>query len=277
VTTADRVGAPPRPAGGGPKHALGALWAARWLLSQWVRRDFTVQYRQSVLGPLWAVVQPLSLLLVYGIVFRQVLNVQPPRGSYLVFALCGLIPWTFVASATTRSVQSLANAAPIIKQVSFPRSVVPLAATGVTVVDLVLGTVVLLVTQVVANGRLHLATLSLVVVYLDLVLVLGAVSVVGALVGALVRDVRFLVPLVLQVAFIATPVMYPRSLVPPRFRWAYDLNPVGRVIEAVRGAVIDGRWPSPALLAGLTVAGIVLLAAAVLYSSAIEDRLPDVL
>lgn len=257
--------------------SLAALWAARWLLVQWVRRDFTVQYRQSALGPLWAIVQPLSLLVVYGVVFRQVLNVQASRGSYLVFALCGLVPWTFVASATTRSVQSLATAAPIIKQVSFPRSVVPLAATGVTVVDLVLGTAVLLVTQLVANGRVHLATLSLVVIYFDLVLVLASVSVVGALVGALVRDVRFLVPLLLQVGFIATPVMYPRSLVPPRFAWVYDLNPIGRVIEAVRAAVIDGRWPSPALLGGLTLAGMLLLLLAVRYSAAIEDRLPDLL
>lgn len=274
MTTADGVLAPPRHPG---RRPLAGLWHARWLLSQWVRRDFTVQYRQSALGPLWAVVQPLSLLVVYGIVFRQVLDVRPPRGSYLVFALCGLIPWTFVASATTRSVQSLANAAPIIKQVSFPRCVVPLAATGVTVVDLALGTVVLLVTQVVANGRLHLATLSLVVIYLDLVLILAALSVVGALVGALVRDVRFLVPLLLQVGFIATPVMYPRNLVPSRFGWAYDLNPIGRVIEATRAAVVDGRWPSPALLAGLTLAGALLLIAAVHYSSAIEDRLPDLL
>jgi len=272
VKLAEGAQAPPRRDG-----ALSSLWAARWLLAQWVRRDFTVQYRQSALGPLWAIVQPLSLLVVYGIVFRQVLDVRPPGGSYLVFALCGLVPWTFVASASSRSVQSLANAAPIIKQVSFPRSVVPLAATGVTVVDLVLGTVVLLGTQVVANGRLHLATLSLVIVYADLILVLAALSVIGALVGALVRDVRFLIPLVLQVGFIATPVMYPASLVPPRFAWAYDLNPIGRVIEAVRAAVIDGRWPSPALLSGLTLAGALLLLAAIHYSSSIEDRLPDLL
>lgn len=273
MTAAGTAVATPRRTGG----PLRSLWAARWLLLQWVRRDFTVQYRQSALGPLWALVQPLSLLVVYGIVFRQVLNVRPPQGSYLAFALCGLVPWTFVASAVTRSVQSLANAAPIIKQVSFPRSVVPLAATGVTVVDLALGTVVLLATQLVANGRLHVATLSLVVIYLDLVLVLAAVSVVAALVGALVRDIRFLIPLVLQVGFIATPVMYPRSLVPSRFGWVYDLNPVGRVIEAVRAAVIEGRWPSPALLAGLTLGGVVLLVAALLYSAAIEDRLPDLL
>ena len=274
MTAAGGAVATPRHTDGGARRSL---WGARWLLLQWVRRDFTVQYRQSALGPLWALVQPLSLLLVYGIVFRQVLDVRPPRGSYLAFALCGLVPWTFVASAPTRSVQSLANAAPIIKQVSFPRSVVPLAATGVTIVDLALGTLVLLVTQVASNGRLHLATLALVVIYLDLVLVLAALSVIGALVGALVRDIRFLVPLVLQVGFIATPVMYPRSLVPSRFGWVYDLNPVGRVIEAVRAAVIDGRWPSPALLAGLTLAGVVLLLGAVLYSAAIEDRLPDLL
>jgi len=253
------------------------LWAARWLLLQWVRRDFTVQYRQSALGALWAVGQPLSLLLVYGLVFRNVLGVRPPQGSYLVFALCGLVPWTFVASAVNRSVTSLANASPIIKQVYFPRAVVPLAATGVTMIDLAAGTSVLLVVQVLANGQLHLASLSLALIYLDLVLVLGAVSVVASLLGALVRDVRFLMPLLLQVGFIATPVMYPRSLVPVRFGWLYDLNPVGRVIEAVRAAVIEGRWPAPALLGALTVVGIVLLGLAIWYSAAIEERLPDLL
>lgn len=262
---------------GRDRSPLSELWAARWLLLLWVKRDFTVQYRQSVLGPLWAFAQPVSLLIVYGLVFRNVLGVKAPHGSYLVFALCGLVPWTFLASTVNRSLVALAAASPIIRQVYFPRAVVPLAGTGVTVIDLALGTTVLLIVQVVANGELHLATLSLALIYLDYVLVLGAVGVIASLLGALVRDVRFVVPLLLQAGFIATPVMYPRSLVPSRFGWVYDLNPVSRVIEAVRGAVIDGRWPSLGLLAALTVLGVVLLVLATWYASAVEDRLPDLL
>jgi lipopolysaccharide transport system permease protein len=256
---------------------LAQIWAARWLLLQWVKRDYTVQYRQSALGLLWAVVQPLLLLAFYGVVFKTVLKVEAPRGSYLVFALCGLVPWTFVASAASRSVLSLSNASHIVKQVYFPRSIVALAGAGVTVIDLLLSTVVLLVAQVATARELHLATLALVPIYASLLLVVAGLSVFGSLIGGLVRDVRFVVPLLIQVGFIATPVMYPRSLVPGRYAWVYNLNPIGAVIEAVRDAVIDGRWPSIGLLAVLFGAGLAVLGLSISYSAAVESRLPDIL
>lgn len=266
--------APLRPPSSGP---LARVWNARWLLWHWVRRDFTVQYRQSLLGVAWAIGQPLLLLLVYGVVFRRVLRVEAPAGSYVVFALCGVVPWAFVSSTILRSVTSLSNAASIIKQVYFPRSVVPLASVGVTLVDLAAATLVLLAAQLASQGTLHAATLGLVPLYLGLALVLGAVAIVAAVLGALVRDVRFVMPLVLQLAFIATPVMYPRELVPAAYRPFVDLSPVAWVIEAMRDAVILGRWPSPGRIVLLLVAGAALLAAALRYAAAIEDRLPDLL
>jgi lipopolysaccharide transport system permease protein len=253
------------------------VWDARWLLWQWIRRDFTVQYRQSLLGLAWAVGQPLLLLLFYGTVFRRVLNVTGTSGNYPVFALCGLVPWTFLASTIIRSVTSLSNAAYIIKQVYFPRSIVPLASAGVTVVDLASATLVLLVVQIASERTIHLSVLGLLPLYLSLALIMSAVAIFCAVIGALIRDVRFVIPVLIQVGFIATPVMYPRSLVPNRYGWVYDLNPVAWIIEAVRGAVILGQWPSLALIGALLLAGIALLAVAIAYSAAVEDRLPDLL
>ena len=256
---------------------LGKVWRARWLLLQWSKRDFTVQYRQSLLGVLWAVVQPLLLLLLYGVIFEGVLGIRAPHGSYIVFALCGLAPWTFVASVIGRSYPSIMGASGIIRQVYFPRAIVPLASTGITVIDLAISTGILLLAQVITAGRLHVATLALVPLYLGLILLMSGVSILVALAGALVRDIRFLIPLILQIGFIATPIMYPRSKVPTHYAWLYNLNPVGQVIQAIRGAVIDGQWPPASFLVGLVGIGALVLLAAIWYSFAVEDRLPDLL
>jgi lipopolysaccharide transport system permease protein len=259
-----------------PRGPLGELWASRWLLVQWIKRDFTVQYRQSLLGAAWPVVQTLLLLCVYGLIFTQVLDVEAPKGSYLVFALCGLAPWAFLASAIQRGLVSLSNAAPIIQQVHFPRAVVPLASTGVTVIDLCISTVLLLVVQLVAERSMPLSVLALLPIYLGLAMLLAGVCVVGSIIGVLVRDLRFAVPLVLQVGFIATPVMYPPTLAPEGSRWVYDINPMARTIEAVRDAVVEGSWPSAGLVVGLLVAGLAVLVASIFYAAAVEDRLVDV-
>jgi lipopolysaccharide transport system permease protein len=253
------------------------MWSTRWLLWQWTRRDFIVQYRQSLLGLAWAVVQPLLLLGLYGIIFARVLKVHATEGNYLVFALCGLSPWTFLSTALNRSSASLLGATAVIRQVYFPRAIVPLASIGMTTIDLLLSTAILLVTQLATAGTIHLSTLALVPIYLGLFLLMAGICIFVALIGALVRDVRFIIPLVIQIGFIATPIMYPRTLVPHHYAWLYNLNPIGQVINAVRSAVILGRWPSVALLGGIIGSGAVVLALGLWYADAVEDRLPDLL
>lgn len=252
------------------------MWTARWLTFAWTRRDFTVQYRQSALGLAWAVAQPLLLLAFYGVVFRQVLHVQQ-HGNYLVFALCGLAPWTFVSSTASRAVTALSSSVGIIKQVYFPRSIVALATTGVSTIDLLVSTFMLLAVQVVAVGRLHASTLALVPIYIGLTFMVAGAAVVLAILGGFVRDVRFTLPLAIQLGFIATPVMYPAGLVPKQLRWVVTLNPVAHVVASIRTAVIDGTWPSAVSLVAVVGTGVVVLAAALVYSATVEERLPDLL
>lgn len=258
--------------------SLVGVWSFRWLLIQWSRRDFTVQYRQSLLGVVWAIVQPLMLLVLYGVIFTAFLGIKPDRGSYAVFALCGLVPWTFISSAIGRSSGAIAGNAGLLRQVYFPRAIIPLASTGVTVIDLAIATVVLLIAQGVTAGTIHLSTLALVPIYLGLILFMSGVSIVVSVIGALVRDIRFLIPLALQVGFLATPIMYPRrGTVPSRYSWIYSLNPVARTIEGVRQAVIDGTWPPAYGLVLLVGVGAVSLIVGLRYSAAVEERLPDLL
>ncbi len=265
--------APARP----PGRALPAVWMSRWLLLQWVKRDFVVRYRQSALGLAWSVLQPALLLAVYGVVFVKVLHVRPQQGSYLVFAYCGLAPWAFFSNAVSWSMPSLANAAPVIRQVYFPRAVIPLAACGVVVVDLGLSTAILLILQVVTSGHLYLATLALIPLYAALVLGTAALAVVASLFGAFVRDIRFALPLLLQLLFIATPIMYPRTEVHGRWSWVFTYNPMAQLVGALRAAVAGGRWPGAGVTAAAVAACLVALVAAVGYSATVEDRLPDLL
>lgn len=254
------------------------LWQARWLFLQWVQRDFIVRYRQSGLGLAWALIQPALLLLVYGLVFTKVLHVNSPRGSYLVFAYCGLAPWTFVSNAITWGLQSLISNTAVIKQVYFPRAIIPLAAGGVVMLDLLIGTGVLLALQLATAGTVHLSTVALLPIFLGLVLIVEGVVVFSGLLGSFVRDIRFVMPLLLQVVFIATPIMYPRSQVKGHLAaFIFLLNPLARVVAATREAVIYGQWPSPLLMAVLILSGVVVTALAVVYSRAVENRLPDLL
>ena len=260
------------------RSSLAGVWAFRWLLLQWSRRDFTVQYKQSLLGLLWAVAQPLMLLALYGVIFTAFLGVKPDRGSYAVFALCGLVPWTFISSAIGRSSGSILGGAALMRQVYFPRAIIPLASTGVTVIDLTIASVVLLGAQLVTDGTIHLSTVALIPIYLGLILFMSGVSIVVSVIGALVRDVRFLIPLALQVGFLATPIMYSqRGTVPGKYSWIYSVNPVARTIEAVRQAVIDGKWPSTYGMLLLVAVGAATLVVGLRYSAAVEERLPDLL
>jgi ABC-type polysaccharide/polyol phosphate export permease len=261
-----------------PAAICRQLWQSRWLFLQWVQRDFIVRYRQSILGVAWAVIQPALLLVVYGLVFTKVLHIRSPRGSYLVFAYCGLAPWTFLSNAVTWGIQSLITNSSVIKQVYFPRSVIPLAAGGVVVLDLLVGTGVLLILQLVTAHAVHLSTFALFPIYIGLLLLVEGVVVFAGIFAAFVRDIRFVVPLLLQIIFIATPIMYPQSQAQGSIaKLVFSSNPLARVIAASRQAVIYGRWPSLGLMGGLIGAGFVVLSVSLVYSHAIEDRLPDLL
>jgi lipopolysaccharide transport system permease protein len=260
------------------RSALAKIWASRWLLLQWTRRDYTVQYRQSLLGLAWAVLQPLLLLLVYGVVFKGVLKVKiPPGTNYLVFALCGLVPFTFISNVVNRSAFSLLNATSVIRQVYFPRAIVPLSSACVTLVDLGVSMMILIVVELATKHTLPVTMLAVLPIEFGLFLLMGGIAVFIGMFGALIRDIRFVIPLLIQVAFIATPIMYPRSVAGHRYAWVYSYNPIAIMIDAIRTAVISDQWPSATLIIGLIAGGAAFLALALWYAASVEERLPDLL
>jgi lipopolysaccharide transport system permease protein len=254
---------------------LRELWEFRELLYFLVWRDVKVRYKQTVLGVAWAVLQPVLYMVLFTVVFGRIAHLPSDGVPYPVFVLAGLLPWTFVANAVTSAGTSLVNNSNLITKVYFPRLIVPLGSVGAGLVDLGVSLVILL-------GLLwhyHVA-LTPGILLLPLVLVEALVVAIacGAMLSALTvtyRDFRYVVPFAVQMWMYATPVVYPATLVPDRWRPLLLLNPMAGVVEAFRslalGRAVD--WVLVAVSAGVSLIWLVVAAA---YFARVERRFVDV-
>jgi lipopolysaccharide transport system permease protein len=265
------------PAGRFPRIDLRELWAYRGLLFFLMWRDIKVRYAQTVLGAAWAIVQPVLTTLVFTVVFGRLARIPSDGVPYPVFALAGLVPWTYFSSALTGSSNSLTTNTNLITKVYFPRLVIPVAPVLAGLVDFAVALAMLLAVML-AYGIVPTAAALVLVPVLALSMVLTATG-IGCWLSALnirYRDVRYLVPFLLQVWMYASPVVYPASLVPPRYRTLYALNPMVGVIEGFRSALLGTRgvaWPVLALSLGV---GAALLASGALYFRKTERVFADV-
>jgi lipopolysaccharide transport system permease protein len=247
------------------------------LLAVWTRREFRVRYRQSALGVTWSVVQPLATLAIFGVILRSVLHVSSEGYPYISFAYAGLVPWTFALNGIGTAVPSVMNAAPVAGKVYFPREVIPIATVGVSAIDLAISIVlfaVILGVQGVGYSY-HLVAIIPILVVLTIV-VLG----IGIFLGVLtvfLRDLRYAVPLVLQLLFIATPIMYPPALYHGKLAEANRFNPFSVIVTAVRQVSLAKQWPDWSALGVVAAAGLVLLTLVLFYTRSVEPRLVDVM
>ena len=281
MTTSPPVGAAGvlviRPSRGWLKLNLGEVWNYRELLYFLVWRDVKLRYKQTALGALWAILQPLMMTAVFYVLFGRLaaLEQRVPGVPYAVYALAGLLPWTFFSNAVAASSASLVGGAQLITKVYFPRLVIPLAAVGAALVDLVVAVPVLLV-LLLASGRVPPPTAVL--TPLAVVGLALAASGAGLALSALTvryRDFRHVVPFMLQVWLFLTPVIYPVTLVPARWRLLIYLNPVAGLVDAFRSALL-GTPLEPSGVAVSLAVSLVLLAAAVLYFRRVERDFADV-
>lgn len=247
------------------------------LLRVWSRREYRIRYRQSLLGLGWAVLQPLATLAVYGTVLAGLLGIDAPGGlPYASFAFAGLVPWTFVASAIAAGVPATVNASSLISKVYFPREVIPLSVALACSLDLAIATVILLLLSLAQGISIGPALLALLVIDAILVLWVAAGTIFAASLTVFVRDLRHVLPFALQLLFFASPIMYPSTLLPARWRWLEDANPLAYAAEATRDAVLRNEWPDVALLCGhLTLSSLALILA-VAYTRSVEPRMVDV-
>ena len=257
---------------------LRELWAYRELLYFLVWRDIKVRYKQTLLGAAWAIIQPVLTMVVFTLFFGRLDALHPGDAPYPLFSFAGLVPWTFFANGLSQSSNSLVGSANLIKKVYFPRLVVPISAVLSGALDFALAFVVLLGMMLIFG---YPPTINLLWLPAFLLLALATSLGAGLWLSALnveFRDVRYVVPFLVQLWLFASPVIYSSASVSPAWRAVYGLNPMAGVIEGFRWALLgpqSGAAPGP-MTAVSALAALALLASGAFYFRRMEKTFADV-
>jgi lipopolysaccharide transport system permease protein len=259
---------------------LRELWQFRDLLYFLTWRDVKVRYKQTVLGAAWAILQPLLMMVVFTIFFGRLANVSSGDLPYPVFAIAGLLPWTFFATAIASAGNSVVGSERLITKVYFPRLAVPFAAVGAAIVDFVIACGLLAI-MMLAYGIVPGVELLLAPIIFG-VIILAAVG-VGTLLAALnvaYRDFRYVIPFLVQLWMFATPTVYMQPAATGESNSVAQvllaLNPMTGLIAAFRAAILG--TPLPWLALGIsTLAVVVALSAGCFYFRRVEDTFADII
>lgn len=256
---------------------LGELWAYRELLYFLVWRDVKVRYKQTAIGAIWAVLQPLSAMLIFTVVFGYFAKIPSDGLPYPIFAYAGVLPWLYFASALNRSIVSVVNEGHLISKVYFPRLLLPLAGTVSGALEFAVS-FVLLIGMMLWYGLTP--TWGLMALPFFLLLALATALAVGLWLSALnvrYRDVGYTVPFLTQCWMYASPVAYPVSLVPQQWRLLYSLNPMAGVIEGFRWALLGKQSPDLGVMAASAAVVALLLAGGLIFFKQMERTFADVI
>ncbi|HEY9709638.1 MAG TPA: ABC transporter permease [Oculatellaceae cyanobacterium] len=255
---------------------LHELWQYRELLFFLVWRDIKVRYKQSVLGIIWIMIQPLVTMVVFTALFNQILGIgSDSEIPYPIFAYAALLPWTYFAGTLSRGTTSLVNDRNLISKVYFPRLVMPFSNVLAGLVDFSIAFVVFLgmmafynITPTLSILFLPLALLSAVITALGIVLWVSALNLQY-------RDFQYITPFLIQIWMYATPIIYPASRIPEKWQWLYNLNPMVGVVESFRWILLsDG---SPTINWVSVILSLVLLVSGVIYFRQTERIFADVI
>jgi lipopolysaccharide transport system permease protein len=256
---------------------LRALYAHRELLVMWTMREISVRYKQSLLGAAWALLQPLALMLVFTLVFSVLVKLPSDDVPYPVFSYTALVVWTFFATSVTFAIPTLVNNMNLVTKIYFPREILPIGSIGAAFVDFVIASSLLVVLLVWFHMPLSAALLWLpVLLAIQVLLILGVVLPAAAL-NVLHRDIRFIVPVAVQLWLYATPVIYPVSVVPESFRTVYLLNPMTGLVDSYRQVLLHGAAPAPEPLLLSFAVSLLLAVAGYAYFKRAESTFADVI
>jgi lipopolysaccharide transport system permease protein len=255
---------------------LAEVWAYRDLVYFFIWRDIKVRYKQTVIGAAWAVLQPVMTMLVFSLFFGRLAKIPSQGLPYPIFYYSALLPWMYFATAMQGATNVVVEQQRMITKIYFPRVVLPIASILSGLLDFAISFVVLIV--LVAYYRI---VPTAAVLWLPLFTLLAVMTALGvglwlSALNAMYRDVRYVVPFLVQFWMFASPVAYPTSLVPAKWRWLYGLNPMAGVIEGFRWALTGHGEPPSILLAASSVAVVLLVLSGLIYYHAVEGKIADV-
>lgn len=277
MSSAPVVLRPPSFSPGAIGQQLLKLVRFRDLLLTLTLHRIAVRYKQSVLGYYWATLYPLLLMIIYTIIFGRFAHVQTNGLPYAVFAFSALLPWTFFSNALSTATLGLVSHSNLVLKVSFPREIIPLAYVFAALIDFLLASLILAAMMFYWRVPVTPNILWVAPAMLTLLVFASALALFLSAFQVRFRDVGMAMPLLLQLWMFATPVVYPLSSVPAKFRTWYDLNPMVGIVETFRAAVLHSAHPRLGLLTWSLFSSVVLALAAYLWFKHVETTFADII
>jgi lipopolysaccharide transport system permease protein len=255
---------------------LAELWAYRELLYFFVWRDIKVRYKQTAIGAAWAVLQPVLTMLVFSLFFGKLAKIPSQGLPYPIFYYCALLPWMYFSTAMQAATNVVVEQQRVITKVYFPRVVLPISSVLSGLLDFAISFIVF-----IAMMFYYRIAPTKAIVWLPAFTLLAMLTALGvglwlSALNALYRDVRYVLPFLVQFWMFASPVAYPSSLVPEKWHWLYGLNPMTGVIEGFRWALTGHGQTPGALLAASSSAVILLVLGGLIYYHSVEGKIADV-
>lgn len=252
------------------------LWQFRELFFTFSWRDIKVRYKQTAIGIVWALIQPILLMIVFSVFFGGLAKIPSDGTPYPIFAFAGLLYWTYFSASLTRSSNTLIENENVIKKVYFPRLILPFSASLTPVIEFSIASLVYagLLVYYQFTPTLEGILLFPILIILSYLAASGLGSFLAAI-NVRYRDIREALPFVIQTLFFVTPVIYPSTLIPDKYQWLLALNPMTGIIKASRAGIIGGQPIDYKLLGISAVIAIVLFVVGIFYFRKTEKIFAD--
>jgi lipopolysaccharide transport system permease protein len=252
------------------------LWRYRELAYILVWRDIKVRYKQTIFGAAWAVFQPFVSMIVFSVFFGTLVKVPSDNLPYPIFVYAGLLPWTFFSNGLNRASNSLHSESNLISKIYFPRIIVPISSLGAGILDLVIAFIFMLAMMGYYRVYLGLSMLLLLPLFLIIFLVSMGMGTLLATLSVTYRDVKYVTPFLIQLWMYASPVIYPVSIVPEKWRWLLSVNPMSGLIDGCRSAFFGKPfdWPNIGISTAVSFA---LVLVGLIYFKITERRFADII
>jgi lipopolysaccharide transport system permease protein len=254
-----------------------SLWSYREVLYTLAIREIKVRYKQTVLGVAWAIIQPLSLTILFTIIFGKFARMPTEGIPYPIFAYSALLPWTFFATAISFAIPSLVQERSLLMKVYLPREIFPVSCVLAACVDFGIAAIIFIAMIFFYRVSITIYLLWVVPLLLIQIIFTMGISLFFSSINARYRDVRYALPLVVQLWMFATPIFYPTSVIPVAYRMIYMLNPMAGIIDGYRRVIIQGVRPELRYVCLSAIISILLLILAYHYFKRSEREFIDVI
>jgi len=254
------------------------LWAYRELLYFLAWRDIKVKYKQTALGVVWAILQPFLTMIIFSILFGKLAKVPSDGIPYPIFVYAGLLPWNYFSSALSSSGNSLVASSNLITKVYFPRLIIPASASLSSLLDFFIASIILIGMMFFYHFTPNAFGIIMIpaLVFMTFMVAVGCGLWLSAL-NVEYRDFQYVIPFLVQIWMFVTPVIYPVTLFPEKYRWILSLNPMAGIIEAFRAVTLGHQPVNWSLLFISSGIGILIFVSGLLYFRRVERSFADVI